>query len=117
MGTAVIDRSYEPSMAALARANVIRSRRAQLRRDLKAGRARIDLLLLDPPDYLATMKVSYLLQFVPGFGRVKVSKILSRCKIGPGKTVGGLSERQRRMVVEVVVLSFTPRQRCSGGLS
>ncbi len=31
-------------------ANEIRTQRAQLKQDLKAGRAKIDVLLLDPPE-------------------------------------------------------------------
>ena len=86
-------------MEALARANDIRTRRAQLKRDLKGGRQPIDELLLSPPAYLETAKVFDLLLAVPKYGRVKVNKILTQCKISPSKTVGGLSERQRRELV------------------
>ena len=91
--------SYNQRMEALQRANHIRSRRAQLKRDLKAGRQPIDELLLGPPAYLETAKVFDLLLAVPKYGRVKVNKILGQCKISPSKTVGGLSERQRRELV------------------
>ena len=93
------ERSYVQRMEALQRANDIRSRRAQLKRDLKAGRQPIDELLLAPPAYLETAKVFDLLLAVPKYGRVKVNKILTQCKISPSKTVGGLSERQRRELV------------------
>jgi hypothetical protein len=93
------ERSYMQRMEALQRANDIRSRRAQLKRDLKAGRQPIDELLLAPPAYLETAKVFDLLLAVPKYGRVKVNKILTQCKISPSKTVGGLSERQRRELV------------------
>jgi hypothetical protein len=86
-------------MEALARANDIRTRRAQLKRDLKGGRQPIEELLLAPPAYLETAKVFDLLLAVPKYGRVKVNKILTQCKISPSKTVGGLSERQRRELV------------------
>ena len=97
--TAAPERSLVQRMEALQRANDIRTRRAQLKRDLKAGRQPIDSLLLEPPDYLATAKVFDLLLAVPKYGRVKVNKILGQCKISPSKTVGGLSERQRRELV------------------
>ena len=83
-------------------ANSIRSRRAQLKRDLKAGRQPIHELLLQPPDYLETAKVFDLLLAVPKYGRVKVNKILSQCRISPSKTIGGLSERQRRELVALM---------------
>jgi hypothetical protein len=86
-------------MEALQRANDIRSRRAQLKRDLKAGRASIHQLLLEPPAYLETAKVFDMLLAVPKYGRVKVNKILQQCRISPSKTIGGLSERQRSELV------------------
>ncbi len=86
-------------MDALQRANEIRTRRAQLKRDLKAGRNSIQNLLLDPPDWVETAKVFDMLLAVPKYGRVKVNKILSTCRISPSKTIGGLSERQRSELV------------------
>ena len=63
-------------MDALQRANEIRTRRAQLKRDLKAGRASIHDLLLEPPEYVETAKVFDMLLAVPKYGRVKVNKVL-----------------------------------------
>ena len=96
------ERSLVQRMEALQRANDIRSRRAQLKRDLKAGRTPIHELLLDPPDYVQTAKVFDLLLAVPKYGRVKVNKILSQCRISPSKTLGGLSERQRGELVALL---------------
>ena len=96
------ERSLVQRMEALARANDVRSQRAQLKRDLKAGRQAIHELLLEPPEYLETAKVFDLLLAVPKYGRVKVNKILSQCKISPSKTVGGLSQRQRGELVAMM---------------
>jgi hypothetical protein len=93
------ERSLTQRMDALKRANDIRTRRASLKRDLKAGRVHIHGLLLDPPEYLETAKVFDLLLAVPKYGRVKVNRILTQCRISPSKTVGGLSERQRGELV------------------
>jgi hypothetical protein len=93
------ERSLAQRMDALKRANEIRTRRAGLKRDLKAGRANIQSLLLDPPEYLQTAKVFDLLLAVPKYGRVKVNRILTQCRISPSKTIGGLSERQRNELV------------------
>jgi hypothetical protein len=93
------ERSLTQRMDALKRANDIRTRRARLKRELKAGRTGIHGLLLDPPDYLETAKVFDLLLAVPKYGRVKVNRILTQCRISPSKTVGGLSERQRNELV------------------
>jgi S13-like protein len=96
------ERSLVQRMEALQRANDIRSRRAQLKRDLKAGRQPIHELLLEPPEYLETAKVFDLLLAVPKYGRVKVNKILSQCRISPSKTIGGLSQRQRAELVALM---------------
>jgi len=93
------ERSLTQRMEALKRANEIRTRRASLKRDLKAGRTQIHGLLLDPPEYLQTAKVFDLMLAVPKYGRVKVNRILTTCRISPSKTIGGLSERQRRELV------------------
>ena len=93
------ERSLTQRMDALKRANEIRTRRARLKRDLKAGRAQIHGLLLAPPEYLLTAKVFDLLLAVPKYGRVKVNRILTHCRISPSKTIGGLSERQRNELV------------------
>jgi hypothetical protein len=93
------ERSLDQRREALKRANEIRSRRAQLKRDLKAGRVKIHELLLDPPEYLLTAKVFDLLMAVPKYGRVKVNRALNHCRISPSKTFTGLSQRQRHELV------------------
>ena len=89
-------------MRALRRANDIRTRRAQLKRDLKAGKARVEVLLLDPPDWVESAKVFDMILAVPKYGRVKANKILSQCRISPSKTIGGLSQRQRAELVQML---------------
>ena len=93
------ERSLQQRMDALSRANQIRTRRAQLKRDLKAGRQSIHDLLLEPPEYIETAKVFDMLLAVPKYGRVKANRILNQCRISPSKTIGGLSERQRNELV------------------
>lgn len=99
--SAAPERSPGQRMEALRRANEIRTRRAQLKRDLKGGRRSIGQLLQDPPDYVGTAKVFDMLLAVPKYGRVKANKVLVQCRISPSKTIGGLSQRQRS---ELVVL-------------
>lgn len=100
--TAAPERSLVQRMDALGRANVIRTQRAALKRDLKARRASVHVLLLDPPEYIETMKVFDLILSVPKYGRVKVNKVLQVCRISPSKTIGGLSERQRAEVISML---------------
>jgi hypothetical protein len=94
-------RSLDQRMEALQRANDIRVRRAQLKRDLKDGQVHIESILLDPPEYVSTAKVFDMLMAVPKFGRVKAARLLNQCRISQSKTVGGLSERQRAELVNL----------------
>jgi hypothetical protein len=96
---AVPERTHEQRMRALKRANEIRSKRARLKRDLKAGKVKIETLLLDPPEYLLSAKAFDMIVAVPKYGRVKANRILGQCRISPSKTIGGLSERQRAELV------------------
>src|ERR671931_2780997 len=100
--SAAPERSLMQRMDALQRANEIRTRRAQLKRDLKAGRVSIHSLLKNPPDFVETAKVFDMLLAVPKYGRVKVNKILQQCRISPSKTIGGLSQRQRTELVSML---------------
>lgn len=95
-------RDLDQRMEALIRANEIRTERAVLKRDLKAGRRQIHGFILDPPDWLETMKIFDLLFACPKYGRVKTNKILQVCRISPSKTVGGLSNRQRAEIVSML---------------
>ena len=100
--SAAPERSLNQRMDALARANRIRTERARLKRELKAGRLSIHTLLIDPPEYVETAKVFDMMLAVPKYGRVKVNKILAHCRIAPSKTIGGLSERQRSELVSLL---------------
>ena len=92
-------RSLDQRMDALKRANDIRVKRAQLKKDLKDGRVQVEKILQNPPDYVSTAKVIDILMAVPKFGRVKAARFLNTCRISQSKTVGGLSERQRAELV------------------
>src|SRR5688572_15474282 len=84
------ERSLDQRRQALKRANVVRTRRANLKRDVKAGRIRIQTLLLNPPEYLLTAKVQDFLMEVPKYGKVKTSRVFKACRVSPSKTFGGL---------------------------
>ena len=94
-------RSLDQRMEALQRANDVRVRRAQLKRDLKSGRVHIETILLDPPEFVSTAKVFDMLMAVPKFGRVKSLRMLNQCRISQSKTVGGLSDRQRQELIDL----------------
>ncbi|MDX6645990.1 MAG: hypothetical protein QOK40_1717 [Miltoncostaeaceae bacterium] len=96
------ERSLDQRMEALRRANDIRSQRAKLKRDLKSGQVTIQRIIASPPDYVLTAKVFDMLMAVPKYGKVKATKFLNHCRISQGKTMGGLSERQRNELMELL---------------
>ena len=93
------ERSLGQRMDALKRANDVRVKRAQLKKDLKEGKVRIEQILGNPPEYVSTAKVIDILMAVPKFGRVKAARFLNTCRISQSKTVGGLSDRQRAELI------------------
>lgn len=80
---------------ALAAANETRLNRAQMKRDIKAGRVLVDEILLDPPWYVEKMSVIELLIAMPKRGRIRATQVLNQTKIPVGKEVGRLTEHQR----------------------
>lgn len=93
-------RSRAQRMAALKRANEIRSHRATVKRDIKAGRTTIAAVLDDP--LFATAKVYDVLVALPKVGRVKASNVMTKGRMSPSKTCAGLTDRQRAELVELL---------------
>jgi hypothetical protein len=87
---------------ALAHANRVRTQRAALKAELKRGGVSIAAPIADPPAYLASAEVMELLMALPRFGPVRATRLLERCRVSPRKTIGGLSERQRRELIRAL---------------
>ena len=85
---------------ALVLANQVRTARRLLKGQLKRNEVSLASLVADCPAFLATAKVSELLQAVPGRGPVKAGKILASCGISSTKTMAGLTPRQRQSLLE-----------------
>lgn len=103
MSTTVVEpvapqRSLAQRLEALEKANDIRSHRSQVKRDLAAGRKSFEQVLDDPK--CSTMKAWDALLAIPKIGRVKANRALSRVRMSPSKTLGGLSTRQRYELLE-----------------
>ena len=92
-------RSARQRLAALRRANAVRSGRAQLKKQLATGSVRITEILATPPECARTQQVEDLLLAVPKLGPARVARLLARCRISPSKTVAGLSDRQRTELI------------------
>ena len=95
-------RSADQCRDALALANRVRTQRAMLKAELKRGGVSLVTLLGDPPRYLDTARIAELLSALPGYGPVKVGRLLERCHVSPRRTVSGLNERQRDDLVKAL---------------
>ncbi len=83
-------------MRALERANEVRSARAQLKRSVAAGELEAAAVLLACPAETQSMRVAELLMSQRQWGHTRSRKLLARFPISEQKTVGSMTERQRR---------------------
>lgn len=81
---------------ALEKAAKARAARAELRNRIKGGELTLAqvLKMVDDP-IVARLKVSALLESLPGFGKAKAAKIMSELEISESRRVKGLGIRQR----------------------
>jgi len=96
--------SGEQRLRALAKANEVRSERAQLKRELAAGRIQLARVLDDPPACAENAMLRDLLLALPKVGPSRVNRALSRCQITDTKTIAGLSDRQRAALIQLLPL-------------
>jgi hypothetical protein len=87
----------EQRSAALAKAARARAARSELRSDLKAGRISIAVLLdrAATEEYIASMRVTAVLDALPGYGKVKAAALLADLKIAQSRRLRGLGPNQR----------------------
>jgi hypothetical protein len=87
--------------AALAKAAEARQKRAELRAQIKKGSVSFAQVMKRSDDpIVARMKVSTLLESLPGFGKAKAAKIMDELEISESRRVQGLGARQREMLME-----------------
>lgn len=81
---------------ALVKAAAARRERADIRAQLKDGGVRIAEVIAGgaTSDAIAKMKVSTLLESMPGIGRVKAGQIMNELGIAPSRRVRGLGRHQ-----------------------
>lgn len=92
----------EQRKAALEKAAAARHARAELRENIKAGNVSLEEVL-DSDDPIANrMKVSALIESLPGYGKAKAAKIMEELGISPSRRVKGLGARQRAMLLEAL---------------
>jgi hypothetical protein len=102
--------SDKARLAALAKANETRTRRAELKRQVHAGQVPLEQLLSgSPPDWLRTATVYGVLLELPRVGPITARNAMSRAEVPGGVTFGRLTEPWRQRLLEE--LSHTVARR------
>ncbi len=93
--------SPEDRARALAKAAEARQKRAELRAQIKAGKMSFAQVMNKADDpIVARMKVSTLLESLPGYGKAKAAKLMDELEISESRRVQGLGARQRAQLME-----------------
>jgi DNA uptake protein ComE-like DNA-binding protein len=91
----------EQRQAALKKAAEARQKRAELRAKIKSGDMSFaDVMAKSDDPIVARMKVSTLLESLPGYGKAKAAKIMEELDISESRRVQGLGARQREALME-----------------
>jgi hypothetical protein len=90
----------EQRREALAKAAEARRKRADLKGKLKNGQLSLrDLLDRPQDDVVAKMKVSSVLESLPGVGKVRARKMMERLDISATRRVRGLGAKQKQALL------------------
>ena len=94
-------RSDEQRAQALEAALAVRMEKARLRAELKSrAMSGVDVIEGAAENRLwAGVKVSWLLECLPGVGEVRADRILSELQIAPSRRIQGLGTRQRAALI------------------
>jgi len=88
--------SPEDRAKALEKAAEARRKRAEIKAELKSGKRSLkDLLERTADDTVGKMKVSTVLESLPGVGKVRATKIMEKLDISASRRVRGLGAKQR----------------------
>lgn len=92
----------EQRTAALEKAAAARRVRAELKERLKKGQTSIKQVLADAEkdEALAKLKVSALLEALPGVGKVRAAALMEQFEIASSRRVRGLGDRQRKALLD-----------------
>ncbi|MEJ7825741.1 MAG: hypothetical protein WKF48_09945 [Solirubrobacteraceae bacterium] len=89
-------------MLALRRANEVRLARAELKRRVAEGGTTVAAVMLACPWEVASMSISELLLSQRRWGATRCAKFLAGIGMTETKTVGSMTERQRRALAAMV---------------
>ena len=97
---AVPNLSVEQRADALAKAQEMRTKRMELRKELKAGKVTLAEVLKREDEIVTRMKVKYLLESLPNVGKITAASIMEEIGINESRRVQGLGKRQMAMILE-----------------
>jgi hypothetical protein len=91
----------EQRAQALAKAAEARKKRAELKGELKSGKRTLgDVLQRSTEGTVGKMKVSSVLESLPGVGKVRAQKLMEEMDISASRRVRGLGAKQRQQLLE-----------------
>ncbi len=93
--------SVEARQEALEKAKAARIKRAEIREELKSGKLNVEQVLdMKDDPVVGRMKVSTLIETMPGYGKAKAEKVMKELQIAESRRLRGLGERQRTALLE-----------------
>jgi len=102
----------EQRKQALEKAAEARRARAEVKQKLKAGTLTLSQILSQPTDdTVGKMKVSAVLEALPGVGKVRAKKIMEKLDVSTSRRVRGLGEKQKQALLE----EFNEKAGAPGG--
>ena len=91
----------EERTAALEKAKAARARRAEVREQVRAGKlTAAQVLDLRYDEVVGRMKVSTLIETLPGYGKAKTEQLMEELRIAPTRRLRGLGARQLEALLE-----------------
>lgn len=91
----------EQRQEALQKAKEARIKRAEIREKLRSGKMTLKQVIDKKDDpIIGRMKVSTLIETLPGYGKAKSEKIMSELQIAESRRLRGLGERQQAALLE-----------------
>lgn len=109
-----VDATMAPApqhMRALARANEVRLARAELKRRIGYGEVTVAEVVLTSPWEAESMTISDLLMSQRRWGTTRCRKLLQGISMSENKTVGSMTERQRRALAALLAPSSSRSPR------
>ena len=91
--------SDDQRKAALVKAAAARHARAELRDNIKSGAVTVESVLTSEGPIAQRLKVSALIESLPGYGKAKAAKVMGELGISDTRRVKGLGARQREQLL------------------